>query len=261
MLFDLRGRGRRNTVRIIYMGLALIFGAGFIGLGVGVGAGGGGLLNAFTESEGSGGTTFAKEIKKYRKLTQEHPNSTSPWEQLLKVEVHEAGNEAYVSHGQPTAKGKELLHQTAQDWNRYLAIAGENPNPEVAQLMVNVFSAEGLDEPAAEVQVLQIVVAARPTVHFYSYLAAYAYQAHNPSVGDLAAAKAVSLAPAVSRPRLRTELAAIRKNPTGTTEEAASSKTGQKFTVKRSANGSITAVPGTTTTTTTTPAGQAPSKK
>ena len=35
MLFDLRGRGRRRAVRVIYMGLALLFGVGFVGFGVG----------------------------------------------------------------------------------------------------------------------------------------------------------------------------------------------------------------------------------
>ena len=32
MLFDLRGRGRRRTVQVIYIGLALLFGVGFVGL-------------------------------------------------------------------------------------------------------------------------------------------------------------------------------------------------------------------------------------
>ncbi len=162
-----------------------------------------------------------------------------------------------------TSKGKELFQQAAHSWNTLSrAESRGKPNPELAQLMVNVFGEEGLNEPAAAVQVLQIVVAARPTsASLLRALAEYAYQAHNPRVGDLASAKAVSLAPAAQRPRLKTELAAIKKNPTGTTEEAASSKTGQKFTVKRSANGSITATPAPPRRRPPTPAGQAPSKK
>ena len=113
-----------------------------------------------------------------------------------------------------TSKGKELFSQAAQSWNSYLALNPAKPNPELAQRMVAVFGEEGLNEPAAAVQVLQIVVAARPTsVSYYAALAQYAYKAHNTRVGDLASAKAVSLAPAAQRPRLKTELAALKKNP------------------------------------------------
>jgi hypothetical protein len=97
--------------------------------------------------------------------------------------------------------------------------------------MVAVFGEEGLNEPAAAVQVLEIVVAARPTsAALYADLAEYAYRAHNPREGDLASAKAISLATATQRPQLKAELEAVKKNPTG----------------------SQTAAPTTTTTTTTT---------
>jgi len=240
MLFDLRGRGRRSTVRVIYMGLALLFGAGFILLGVGVGVGGGGLLNAFTENEGSGGTTFAKEIKKYEKLTQEHPYSAAAWEQLLKYQLHEAGNETYVANGQLTSKGKELFHQASQSWSNYLRLSASHPNTELAQLMVNVYGKEGLNEPASEVQVLQIVVTARPTAAYYSDLAAYAYLANNPRVGDLAAVKAVSLAPAGEQARLKKELETIKKNPTGSSETSTASSTTPGLTQPSGSTGSTT---------------------
>lgn len=256
MLFDLRGRGRRRSVRVIYMGLALLFGVGFIGFGVGVGGGGGGIINSLTNNEGSSGTVFASEIKKYRKLTQQQPSNATAWEHLLDAQLHEAGSgETYVTRaGQLTSKGKELFKQIATSWSGYLAVAGSKPSPELAQRMVTVFAKEGLNEPASEVQVLQIVVAARPTsASYYAALAEYAYMAHNPRVGDLASAKAVSLAPSGDQLRLKTELAELKKNPSGTSEEQAQSKTGQKFTVKRGPNGAVTAVPSTTSTTTSPP--------
>ena len=46
MLFDLRGRGRRRTVRVIYIGLAVLIGLGLVGFGIGGGFGGGGILSA-----------------------------------------------------------------------------------------------------------------------------------------------------------------------------------------------------------------------
>ena len=57
MLFDLRSRGRRTTVRGVYLTLAILMGGGLILFGVGTGVGGGGLLNAF-----SGGGTSQKQV-------------------------------------------------------------------------------------------------------------------------------------------------------------------------------------------------------
>jgi hypothetical protein len=257
MLFDLRGRGRRRTVQFIYMGLALLMGVGLVGFGIGGGFGGGGLLNAASNNEGSGGATFSSQIKKYKKLTTQQPGNASAWEKLIDAELHEAGNEAYVTRtGAVTSKGRELYSQVAASWNAYLALNPPKPSSELAQRMVAVFGEEGLNQPSAAVQVLQIVVAARPTsAALYAKLALYAYRAHNARVGDLASQKAVALASAAERPRLKTELAAIKKHPNGAETETSTSKSG--------ANGSITGNPASTTatTSTTSPAGRSPSKK
>jgi hypothetical protein len=222
MLFDLRGRHRRRAVRIIYTGLALLMGVGLVGFGVGGGFGGGGLLNAASSNEGSNAASFSNQIKKYEKLTKEQPNNVTAWEDLANAQLHEAGGEAYVTQaGGVTSKGKELFTQVAHSWASYMALNPPKPNSELAQRMVSVFGEEGLNEPAEAVQVLQIVVAARPTsAALYADLAQYAYKAHNVRVGDLASAKAISLAPAAQRPRLKTELASVKKNPTGQTTSA-----------------------------------------
>jgi hypothetical protein len=266
MLFDLRGRHRRRAVRVIYTGLALLMGVGLVGFGIGGGFGGsgGGLLNAANNNEGSNAASFSKQIKKYEKLTKEQPKNASAWENLANAELHEAGGEAYVNSTGVTPKGKELFARVAQAWNNYIALNPAKPNSELAQRMEAVFSAEGLNEPAAEVAVLQIAVAARPTSEsLYASLAEAAYQAHNTRVGDLAAAKAVSLAPAAERVRLKTELATVRRNPTGKSTETDTSESGQPFTVTHGANGSIkaTQVPGSTSTTTTSTTRSSPSTK
>lgn len=218
MLFDLRGRHRRRAVRVIYTGLAVLMGVGLVGFGIGGGfGGGGGLLNAANSNEGSSAASFSNQIKKYAKITKQQPKNASAWEHLANAELHEAGGEAYVSSAGVTTKGKELFAKVAQAWNNYIALNPAKPNSELAQRMVSVFSQEGLNEPAAEVQVLQIAVAARPTsAALYASLAEAAYKADNTRVGNLAAAKAVSLAPAAERLRLKKELETVRKNPTGT---------------------------------------------
>ena len=53
MLFDLRGRGRRRTVQVIYLSLAILMGGGLVLFGIG-GATSGGLFDAFSGNSGGG---------------------------------------------------------------------------------------------------------------------------------------------------------------------------------------------------------------
>jgi len=134
MLFDLRGRGRRRAVRIIYTGLALLIGLGLVGFGIGGGFGGGGLLNAASNNEGSSSASFASQIKHYQKLTRAQPSNVAAWEGLTKAILHEAGGSAYVSEsGEVSSKGKELLRQAAQAWAGYIAL-----NPPKIQLPTSI---------------------------------------------------------------------------------------------------------------------------
>jgi hypothetical protein len=246
MLFDLRGRGRRRTVRVIYMGLALLMGVGLVGFGIGGGFGGGGFLNAASQNEGSGSASFSSRIKKYEKLTQQQPANVAAWENLVKAQLNEAGGEAYVGASGLTSKGKELFSRIAQTWNSYLALNPPKPNPALAQLMLRVFDREGLNRPADAVGVLQIIVAAKPTnAAYYAQLANYAYQAHNTRVGDLAAAKAVNLAPAAQKQQLKNELVAMKKNP-GSGETLTGTTNGKTYTVKSNGKGTYTGVTPTT---------------
>jgi hypothetical protein len=249
MLFDLRGRGRRRTVRIVYTGLAVLMGFGLIALGIGGGFGSGGILSAFTGNEGSSsGASFAAEVSKYRKLTQKEPHSAAAWAGLTKALLHEAGLEGLATSTGLTSKGKEVYSEAAQAWNGYLALNPSKPNSELAKRMVVIYGEEGLNEPANAVAVLQLVVADEPkSAAAYSQLAEYAYKAKNPRVGDLAAAKAVALAPAAERKRLQTLLAEYKKNPSG--ERNAETVTeGKRVVGKVKSNGTFTGtVAGNTT--------------
>ena len=264
MLFDLRGRGRRTTVRIIYIGLAVLIGVGLVGFGVGGGFGGGGLFNAASNNEGAGGASFASKIEKYEKITRREPNNASAWESLAKNLLHEAGNEGYVSEtGAPTAKGKELYRRASQAWLSYLALNPPKPNPELAQLVYVIYSEPGLNEPDKAVQALNYVVAKRPTAAYYAQLAEFAYKAGKKGLGDLAAAKAVELAPATDRVRVQKELAEVRKFPNGG-QTYVTTTNGKVYKVKKAPNGGFTAVgaptpvptTGTTGTTTGTTTGK-----
>ena len=124
--------------------------------------------------------------------------------------------------------------------------------------MVHVYGAEGLNQPASAVQVLQLVVAAEPkNASYYAALAEYAYKAKNPRVGDLASAKAVALAPSASRARVKTELEAVKKSPEGG-EIFTTTTNGTVYTGKANGSGGFQ---GTAVTTTPQPATRPPRRR
>jgi hypothetical protein len=220
MLFDLRARGRRRTVRIVYLGLAILFGFSFIFIGVGTGGSFGGLAEGlFGSKEGSNGAGFGTQVASAEKRTKEHPNEAAAWAALLEAQYHEAGagGEFYEeSTGKFTAKGKAELAKAANSWSRYLALNPSKVNLTAAQYMVGAFSQEGLNQPSSVVEALQFMIAGRPpSAALYGELAEYAYLAKNTREGDLASQKAISLTPASQRPKVEAELKRIKQNPTG----------------------------------------------
>lgn len=238
MLFDLRGRGRRSTVRVIYIGLALLIGVGLVGFGVGGGFGGGGLLSAATSNEGSSGASYQKQISKYRKLTQKDPQDKSAWENLTRNLLHEAGEEGFVTSSGLTSKGRKVFEETAKAWSGYVALEPKSPNLELTKDMLRIYSEEGLNDPSQEVTLLQIVVAAEPNnASYYADLAEFAYKSHDTSLGDLAAQKAVSLAPSSARERVKRELEEVKKD---VEKEGKSSSTSSEATVTTSTSSTST---------------------
>jgi hypothetical protein len=261
MLFDLRGRGRRRTVQVIYLGLALIFLVGFVGFGVGVGGSGGGLLNALSENNGSSSASFAGKVAAAQKLIKREPKSAKAWLALAEAQLHQSTEEAYTdpTTGQFTSKGKQFLEQVSRSWNTYLTLEPHNPNSLMAQRMLTVYGEEGLNKPAEEVAALQIVIPTKPpTAALYASLAEYSYKAHDAGQGDLASEKAVSLAPKSERARIKAYLEAVKKNPSASPSEASravpsgtytTTVKGKKVVLKSAGGGTLTSVPTNTSST------------
>jgi hypothetical protein len=259
MLFDLRARGRRRTVQVVYLGLALLFLLGFVGFGVGVGGGGGGIFNALTEGGGSNSASFAGRVAAAEKRTQRHPREAAAWAALAEAQLHEGsepGDTTVVGETeQPTAKGKAVLAKVAHSWNTYIALE-PHPSAELATKITGIFSEQSLNQPASEVRALQIAIKGNPaSVRLYSLLAETAYKAGNLKVGDAAARKTVSLAPATERKRVKKLLAELRKNPFSRTPSTLTpgpngtyiaKQGGKTFTVKSNGKGGYVGVPSTT---------------
>src|SRR5215216_2590725 len=153
MLFDLRGRGRRRTVKIVYILLALLMGGGLVLFGIGGGgAMSGGLVDAITGSSGgdTGSQRFADNERKALVLTQQKPSDPVAWAALARARVQSAGvgDNFDPNTAAYTDSGKAKLAEAAQAWDKYLALDPKHPDDRVASLMVRAYDQTGLIRPA-----------------------------------------------------------------------------------------------------------------
>src|SRR5579875_3704709 len=137
MLFDLRSRGRRRTVQVVYLGLALLMVVGLVGVGVGAGNGFGGILNAFSGNGSSSGqkSVVSQQEQQAIKATQTSPSSAAAWGNLSQARWTTAGQspDYNATTGAFTAAGKTELTKLVSDWGRYTALT-QSPDPSVAVL-------------------------------------------------------------------------------------------------------------------------------
>jgi hypothetical protein len=214
MLFDLRGRGRRRTVQAIYLSLAILMGGGLVLFGIGSSQSGG-IVDAVV-GDGSGGSSATKtldnRIKATLAKTQATPTEPAPWADLARLRYQRAGIDGIKDDGTYTVKGKERLRLATEAWEEHLALDPKRPNVRVARLMVQAYSQSALNEPAKAVRAMQLVAGAEepPSTNLYQQLAQLAYQAGDTRTGDLAAGRAVDLAPKADRKALRAALKSLK---------------------------------------------------
>ena len=163
MLFDLRGRGRRRTVQVIYLSLAILMGGGLVLFGIG-GATSGGLFDAFSSDSGTQNvsSTYEKQVEANQKKVKVNPKDVAAWAALTRAQVQEAGVTGYDdATGTYTADGLKQLQTAADSWQKYLDLDPKKPDGNLASLMVNTYGSSALNDPVRAAEALAIVVAER----------------------------------------------------------------------------------------------------
>ena len=218
MLFDLRGRGRRRTIQIIYASLALLMGGGLIFFGIG-GNTSGGLFDAFQGNSGtSADKTLQKRLDTLEARTQRNPSNELAWVQLARARFSiattgENYNQATQTY---TDKGKAQLRGASAAWQRYLALDPKTPDAAVANQMVLAYGPSGLAQYKQAVQAMEIVIDQRdPTSALYAQLAILAHGAKQTRKSDLAKDKAVELAPKAQRAQVETQIESAKSQLDG----------------------------------------------
>jgi tetratricopeptide (TPR) repeat protein len=209
MLFDLRGTGRRRAVKFVYLALAFLMFAGFVGFSVGSNVSGG-IIDAITQGNTGGTDTgadrFRTRVQQAERQTRANPQDAAAWAALARARFQLAGvgDNFDTARNGYTASGRVQLQAADKAWQRHLALDPKRPDDRVATIMVQVYSALG--DPAKAVQAQEVVTEARPKSTTFAQLAVYAYAAGQTRKGDLARDKALELTPKDQRATLKSQL-------------------------------------------------------
>jgi hypothetical protein len=212
MLFDLRSGARRRTVKIVYLGLALLMFVGFVGFGIGSSGLSGSIGDLIRDqSTGGGGDNAAvdrlnTQVANASAKTKTAPSDPAAWAALAQARIRLAavGDNFDPQSSDYTAAGRRQLTAAGAAWDKYMSLNPKTPDERLARQMTQAFvSLADYDKATAAQEAVTEVDATEQT---FSNLALLAYQAGQTRKGDLAAKKAVDLAPADKKKDLKTQL-------------------------------------------------------
>jgi len=213
MLFDLRGR-RRRAVQATYLMLAVLMGGGLVLFGIG-GDVSGGLLDAF---KGGGGGSSGDSALEDRVDRQEERLAKSPQnEALLQNLIRDyyslaTGQRESGTVGFP-ADAKDELRKAGEYWQRYTKAVEGEPSADAARYALQVYDVGALNRPKEAQKAAAIIAQDSTDVASYLRLVAYAARAGDTRTADLAATKAVDLAPKAQRKQVEKQAEALKKPP------------------------------------------------
>ena len=150
MLFDLRGAGRRTTIKIVYLSLAVLMGGGLVLFGIG-GDVSGGLFDAFGERNATTDTgkgRYENLVEAAQRETRIDPDDPVAYADLARAryQLANAGDNFDQQTGQYSAEGKRQLTLATEAWERHLALEPKQADDGVASLMVIAYGPQGLND-------------------------------------------------------------------------------------------------------------------
>jgi hypothetical protein len=213
MLFDLRGR-RRRVVQATYLMLALLLGGGLVLFGIG-GDVSGGLVDAFKGGGGGSSTDSALEdrVDNQEQRLAENPRNVAVLQSLVRdyyslaTSQRESGTIGFPDDA------KDDLRKAGVYWQRYTQTVTGEPSAETARYALQVYDVSALNKPKEAQKAASILAQDANDAASYLRLVSYAALAGDTRTADLAAKKAVDLAPKDQRKQVKQQAEALKKPP------------------------------------------------
>ena len=212
MLFDLQGK-RRRVVQATYLMLAVLMGGGLVLFGIG-GDVSGGLFDAFSDQNGGGGGNglVEKRIERNEKKVAATPQSS---EAARKALVRDYYQLAVAQTGQSSGfpdDAKDELRRAAANWKAYIESEPAKPDASLANVALQIYDPLALNKPKDAEEAARLIAETRDDTTAYLNLVQYAALAGDTRTANLAAQKAVDLAPKDERKDVKAQAEQL-KNP------------------------------------------------
>jgi hypothetical protein len=200
MLFDLRGH-RRRTVQVTYVILAVLMGGGLVLFGIGGSSGG--IVDAITGNSSSGGGNvneqLQKQIDNQKKRLAASPNSAPVLAALVRLNYQAAVSQQPSGSSAFPEDAKDELRAAAAYWERYVEATNGEPSADLARFAYTIYGSGGLNQPDKAKEAVRAIAAQRNDSQSYLLLVQTATAAGDKRTAQLAAQKAVDLAPKAQR--------------------------------------------------------------
>jgi hypothetical protein len=213
MLFDLRGR-RRRAVQATYLTLALLMGGGLVFFGIG-GDVSGGLFDAFSDRSGGGDINerLEERIDRQEDRLRANPQSEAALKALVR-DYHALANAQRPSGAvEYPEDARDELSQAGQYWQRYLEAEDGKPDASLARLALTLYEVDALNQPKEAANAMRIIADAGNSYELYIALVQRAAAAGDTRTADLAAQKAVDLAPKRLKKQVKQQAEAAKAPP------------------------------------------------
>jgi tetratricopeptide (TPR) repeat protein len=213
MLFDLRGR-RRRAVQATYLTLAVLMGGGLVLFGIG-GDVSGGLFDAFSDRSGSGSATedLEERIDRREERLSANPQDEATLKALIRDYHALAGAQLPTGQVQYPEEARDELNKAAEYWQSYLQVEDEEPDASLARVALAIYDQGALNQAEEAANAMRIVADAGNNSELYLGLVARAAAAGDERTADLAARKAVDLAPKGQRKQVKQQAEALKVPP------------------------------------------------
>jgi hypothetical protein len=201
------------VVQGTYLTLALLMGGGLVFFGIGSDVQGG-LSDAFSGGGGNGGgnEVVRKRIDRNEAKVAKAPQNSERARRALVRDYYQLAVAQTSQQGTFSADAKKDLRKAAANWKAYVASEPKKLDASLATVALQIFDPLALNKPKDAQEAARVVAETRNNTNAYLNLVQYAALAKDTRTADLAAQKAVDLAPKGERAAVKAQAEQL-KNP------------------------------------------------